>query len=79
MNFQLVKKEKNLKKNYQIICRNIKSSIFCYLGFNFFNKMVLNNFIHVYNIEKNKSIASVITVIDYKNYKIIKKKKYFII
>ena len=73
MNYQLVKKEKNLKKNYQIICKNIRSSIFCYLGFNFFNKMVLNNFIHVYNIEKSKTIASVITVIDYENYKIIKK------
>lgn len=77
MNYQLVNKKKNLKKNYQILCKNIKSSIFCYLGFNFFNEMVLGNFIHVYNVKKNKTIASIITVIDYKNYKIIKKKIFY--
>lgn len=77
MAYQLIKTKKNLKNNYQIICNKITSSIFYYLGFEFFNEMVMNNIIHVYNIKKNRKITSVITVIDFKSYKIINKKIFF--
>lgn len=74
MNYTLIKEKNNLKKIYRIICTKIKSSIFIYLGYNFFKKMVLNDIIHVYTIENNKKIASIITVIEFKNYKSINKK-----
>ena len=74
MAYQLIKTKKNIKQNYEIICNEITTSIFSYLGFDFFNDLVKNNIIHIYNIKKKGNISSIITVIDYKNYNRINKK-----
>ena len=67
-------KTNNLNKIYKIISKGLPSSIFVILGLNFFKKMVLSKLIHVYCIEKKKTISSVISVIDFKNYFLINKK-----
>jgi hypothetical protein len=54
MTYQLIKTKKNIKQNYEIICSEITTSIFSHLGFDFFNHLVKNNIIHVYNIKKKK-------------------------
>ena len=77
MAYQLIKTKKNIKQNYEIICNEITTSIFSYLGFDFFNDLVKNNIIHIYNIKKKGNISSIITVIDYKNYNSINKKIFF--
>ena len=77
MNYKLTKVKNNLKNNYKIICSQIKSSIFFYLGFNFFKKMVLDNIIHVYNVKNKSNISAIITVIEFKNYKLINSKIFF--
>lgn len=71
MKIKLVKTKNNLKKIYDIICKNITNSIFIKLGFNFFNHLVKNNKIHTYFVKTNKKISAVITVINYKNYQSI--------
>jgi len=77
MTYQLIKTKKNIKQNYEIICSEITTSIFSHLGFDFFNHLVKNNIIHVYNIKKKRNISSIITVIDYKHYKRINEKIFF--
>ena len=77
MPFRLVKTKKNLITNYEIICNQIKNSIFSNLGYSFFEQMVKNDILHVYNISKNKNISSIITVVSYEHYKIIYKKIFF--
>ena len=52
MSFRLVKIKKNLTTNYEIICNQIKNSIFFYLGYSFFEQLVKNDILHVYNISK---------------------------
>ena len=71
MKIKLIKTKNNLKKIYDIICKNINNSIFINLGFNFFNYLVKNKKIHSYFIKKNKKISAVLTVINYKNYQSI--------
>ena len=70
MNFKLIKTKKNLNKNYKIISNKITSSIFIYLGFNFFKKLVQNDIIHIYNVKLKNKIVVIITVVEYKHYKI---------
>ena len=71
----VIKKEKiNIKNNYKIICTKISSSIFLFLGFDFFKRLVQDNIIHLYNIKKKGDICAVITVIKYNDYKLINKK-----
>ena len=77
MDYILTKEVNNLKEIYKIICTQIKSSIFIYLGFNFFKRMVLDNIIHIYTIKKYKKISAVVTVIEFKNYKLINKKIFY--
>tara|TARA_B100001057_G_scaffold486148_1_gene566846 strand:+ start:12 stop:578 length:567 start_codon:yes stop_codon:yes gene_type:complete len=77
MKYKLMKVKNNLKNNYKIICTQIKSSIFFYLGFNFFRKMVLENIIHVYNVKNKSKISAIFTVIEFKNYKLINSKIFF--
>tara|TARA_B100001248_G_C27376382_1_gene454500 strand:+ start:1239 stop:1805 length:567 start_codon:yes stop_codon:yes gene_type:complete len=77
MSFKLTKTKKNIKSNYKIICNQIKNSIFSHLGYSFFEQLVRNDIIHVYNIKRYKSISSIITVINYENYKIINKQIIF--
>ena len=52
MNYVIKKEKVNLKKNYEIICTQISTSIFSILGFNFFKKLIKDNTIHLYNIKK---------------------------
>ena len=77
MSYVIRKEKKNLKKNYEIICTQISTSIFSILGFNFFKKMIKNNIIHLYNIKKKGEICSIITVIKFNDYKSINKKIFF--
>lgn len=74
MNFKLIKTKKNLNKNYKIICNKIDSSIFIYLGLNFFKQLVLKDIIHIYNVKLKNKIVAIITVVEYKHYKILSKK-----
>ena len=71
MKIKLIKTKNNLKKIYDIICKNINNIIFINLLFNFFNYLVKNKKSHSYFIKKNKKISAVITVINYKNYQSI--------
>ena len=77
MNYKLVKTKKNLNKNYKIICDKISSSIFVFLGFKFFKELVLKNFIHIYNVQLKNKTAAIITVVEYKNYKLLSKKIFY--
>ena len=64
-------KNKNLKKIFDVICDKLPESIFKTLGFNFFRNLVLKKIIYVYSINVDNKLASVITVINYKNYDLI--------
>ena len=77
MIYKLIKIKKNIKFNYELICKLIPSSIFSRLGAEFFQKLVNENIINVYNVRNGKNILSVITVINYKNYKLIDKQIFF--
>ena len=77
MNFKLIKTKKNLNKNYKIISNKITSSIFIHLGFNFFKQMVQKNIIHLYNVKLKNKIVVIITVVEYKHYKILSKKIFY--
>ena len=77
MNYVIKKEKVNLKKNYEIICAQISTSIFSILGFNFFKKLIKDNTIHLYNIKKSGEICAIITVIKFSDYKLINKKIFF--
>jgi|TARA_B100001964_G_C14226340_1_gene597830 hypothetical protein len=68
-NYRLVCKKKSLSKIYKSICNKIPDSIFVILGQSFFEDAVKSQIIDVYCIENKKKIASIITVINYSNYK----------
>ena len=74
MGFQLLRKKKRLKKIYNIIQKEIPSSIFRKLGFKYFDQLVKEKFIHVYIIRVKTKIASIITVVDFDHYKLLSKK-----
>ena len=74
MEFKYLSKKENLKNIFNIIKKEIPSSIFKKLGYEYFNHLVKEKFIHIYLIKKNKKIASIITVVEYKNYKLLGKK-----
>ncbi len=61
----------NLKRNFQIICDNLPESSFKILGYDFFKKMAEKEIIKVYCINVDNELASVISVINYKNYNLI--------
>jgi hypothetical protein len=77
MNYKLIHSKKNLNKIYKIICSQIPSSIFAYLGYNFFKTMVLKKIIYIYSIKNKSTICAVISVIDFENYKLINKKIFY--
>ena len=74
MGFQLLRKKKRLKKIYNIIKKEIPSSVFKKLGFEYFDQLVKEKFIHVYIIKVKRKIASIITVVDFEHYKLLSKK-----
>ena len=70
--FTLKQDKRNLKHIFDIICNEIPASLFTKINFKYFQKLVKKNIIKVFSVNKGKSITSVITVVDYKNYKILK-------
>lgn len=73
MELKYLSKKENLKNIFNIIQKEIPSSIFKKIGYEYFNHLVEEKFIHVYIIKKNKKIASIITVVDYKSYRLLGK------
>ena len=70
--FTLKQDKRNLKHIFDIICNEIPASLFTKINFEYFQKLVKKNIIKVFSVNRGKSITSVITVVDYKNYKILK-------
>ena len=54
MSFKLINIEKNFYKSYEIISKNIPSSIFSVLGFSFFKYLISKKNIKIYLIVKKK-------------------------
>ena len=73
MELKYLSKKENLKDIFDIIQKEIPSTIFKKIGYAYFNHLVEEKFIHVYIIKKNKKIASIITVVDYKSYRLLGK------
>ena len=74
MSFKLINIEKNFYKSYEIISKNIPSSIFAVLGFSFFKYLISKKIIKIYLIVKKKKISALISVINYENYFAINRK-----
>ena len=72
--FLLYKQESNTFSLYKVICKKIPISIFTKLGYNFFESLVENNIINVFYIKKQNKLASIITVVNYENFNVLKKK-----
>ena len=73
MRHKKVKKKYDLKVVYELICKKISTSVFKILGFNFFIELISKGYLHAYVIMNNKEITSIITVINYENYKKLSK------
>ena len=54
MNYKLYNVKYNLKENYSIICSQIDTSIFIYLGFDFFKELIKKKILYIYNIKSKK-------------------------
>ena len=77
MNYKLYNVKYNLKENYSIICSQINTSIFIYLGFDFFKELIKKKILYIYNIKSKKKISAIITVVEFKNYKTINKETFY--
>ena len=73
MRYKLVKKKDDLKVVYKLICKKISTSVFKILGFNFFIELISKGYLHAYVIMNNKEITSIITVVNYEDYKKLSK------
>ena len=73
----LIKENENLEIVFNNICKMIPASIFTKTDYNFFYNLVQNEIIDVFTIKKQKKIASIITVVDFKNYSKLKRELYF--
>ena len=59
---------------YTTICKKIPGSIFSKINYNFFKDLAKNEIVNVFSIRKHKKVVSIITVVEFENYNILKKK-----
>jgi len=75
--YTLKKVENNSYYLFNLIKRDIPSSIFSSLNYKFFNNIIKEKIIHLYTIQYQKKISAVITVTTVKNLKKLKYKIFF--
>lgn len=75
--YTLKKVENNSYYLFNLIKRDIPSSIFSSLNYKFFNNIIKEKIIHLYIIQYQKKISAVITVTTVKNLKKLKYKIFF--
>tara|TARA_B100001123_G_C15333982_1_gene1032137 strand:- start:419 stop:1033 length:615 start_codon:yes stop_codon:yes gene_type:complete len=73
-NFSLCKEENQISDLYTVICKKIPGSIFSKINYNFFEGLVESGIVNIFSIRKQKKIVSIITVVDFENYTLLKKK-----
>ena len=72
--FLLFEQDEKLLNIYNIISKKLPTSIFARPDYNFFEVLVRSKIISVFCVKDRNKLASIITVVDYKNYFIFKKK-----
>ena len=72
--FSLHKEENEIFDLYTTICKKIPGSIFSKINYNFFEDLVKKEIVNVFSIRKHKKVVSIITVVEFENYNILKKK-----
>lgn len=65
--YTLIKIENNTYHLFNLIKKDIPSSIFSLLDYKFFNQIVKEKIIHLYKIQYKKKISAIITVVTVKN------------